>query len=677
MTSPKLSDLFIGCLLMSLLSCGAGRDVSGEPTPSTQCTGACVTSEQLTISDVKQVLAQAAAEAKAQGVDATIAVTDRVGNVLAVYRMNKTAAHKVLIASQDSNGVASIDSGLEGIQLPSALLPASVRIDDQAAIAKAITGAYLSSEGNAFSTRTASQIIQEHFNPGELFQGAGPLFGVQFSQLACSDVVRKFNLANPDAGPKRSPLGLAADAGGFPLYKNGTVVGGVGVMADGRYGLDSVITNRDHDLDELVALAATSGFRAPLDRRADRITVDGKTLRYSDAEPSDLASNPSTAPSFDSLDTINNQLVAVTGYSLASITAGTVFAQPSSGIRAATGSFAALDAFVLVDEFNQERFAPTAGSEGAIALTANEVKTLLSEALSLANRTRAQIRQPLNSSARVNVSVVDTQGNILGLLRSRDAPVFGIDVSVQKARSAVFFSSADAASTLALLPDARYLVTSDTQVAIKASVNPDSYTQALRSFLNNPTALADGSIAYSNRALGNLSRPFYPDGIDTNSAGPLSKSLGSWSPFSTGLQLDIVMNGMLQHVLATAGAGVPDVGQGCGGIALANNLTPTASPLLKRTLANGLQIFPGSVPIYRGNTLVGAMGVSGDGVDQDDMIAFLGVYNASLSLSGSINLPPKAMRTDQLTPQNVRLRFVQCPQSPFLDSAEQTPCEGK
>ena len=42
-----------------------------------------------------------------------------------------------------------------------------VNIDHAAAIAKAVTGAYLSSEGNAFSTRTASQIVQEHFNPRE------------------------------------------------------------------------------------------------------------------------------------------------------------------------------------------------------------------------------------------------------------------------------------------------------------------------------------------------------------------------------------------------------------------------------------------------------------------------------------------------------------------------------
>ena len=93
-----------------------------------------------------------------------------------------------------------------------------------AAIAKAVTEAYLSTEGNAFTTRTASQIVQENFNPGEFNQPSGPLFGVQFSQLPCGDFVRRHAPALPPGpGPHRSPLGLAADAGGF--YKSGTPVG--------------------------------------------------------------------------------------------------------------------------------------------------------------------------------------------------------------------------------------------------------------------------------------------------------------------------------------------------------------------------------------------------------------------------------------------------------------------
>lgn len=670
----KLTTIALLIASSLLSACGAGD--SAEPKPTTNCAGNCITNEHLTVDDVKQILAQAAFEADAQNLDATIAVSDRVGNILAVYRMNKTAAHEVVIATElDEDGNAVVDSGLEGIRLPT--LAAAVKIDDQAAIAKAITGAYLSSEGNAFSTRTASQIVQEHFNPGELFQPSGPLFGVQFSQLACSDFTRTFNNLDADVGPKRSPLGLSADPGGFPLYKNGTVVGGIGVMADGVYGLDKVITDTDRNPDEMIALAGTFGFAPPSNRRADQITADGKTLRFSDVRFGDLASNPAQATDFDLLDAINNELVAVPGYSNAAIIEGTVYGQAESGIRAATGDFAALDAFVLVDETNSERFPPVAGSDGVDALTSNDVKTLLAEAIKVANRSRAQIRRPYNTPAQVTVSVVDTDGNILGMLRTRDAPVFGADVSLQKARTAAFFSSDEAADTIALLPDARYLITNDTEVAINTSIDVDTYTQNTRDFLDIPTAFGDGDYAFSARAIGNMARPFYADGIQPNPAGPLSKPTASWSPFSTGLQLDMVINGILQHVLATAGVGVPDVTSGCAGIALANDLTPTASILTTNKLANGIQIFPGSVPIYRGNVLVGGIGVSGDGVDQDDMIAFLGLYNASVALGGAIGLPPKAMRADQLTPRNIRLRFIQCPQTPFVDSDEQTPCAGK
>jgi hypothetical protein len=160
------------------------------------------------------------------------------------------------------------------------------------AISKAITGAYLSSGGNAFSTRTASMIVQEHFPPAPNTVGleSGPLFGVQFSQLPCSDLSARFMSSGAQAmiGPKRSPLGLAADPGGFPLYKNGVVVGGIGVMADGVYGSDPSVTDTDNDLEEYIALAGTLGFEAPDSIRANRIFVDGTSLRYSDAAYSGL-----------------------------------------------------------------------------------------------------------------------------------------------------------------------------------------------------------------------------------------------------------------------------------------------------------------------------------------------------------------------------------------------------
>ena len=74
--------------------------------------------------------------------------------------------------------------------------------------------------------------------------------------------------------------------------------------------------------------------------------------------------------------------------------------------------------------------------------------------------------------------------------------------------------------------------------------------------------------------------------------------------------------------------------------------------------------------------MIGAIGVSGDGVDQDDMIAFLGVHRAGESLGGFGNAD-KTMRADTLTPQGIRLRYVNCPITPFIDNDEQSVCEGK
>ena len=55
-------------------------------------------------------------------------------------------------------------------------------------------------------------IVQEHFPPGPAPTGleSGPLFGVQFSQLPCSDLSSRFNAGGGTGaliGPKRSPLG--------------------------------------------------------------------------------------------------------------------------------------------------------------------------------------------------------------------------------------------------------------------------------------------------------------------------------------------------------------------------------------------------------------------------------------------------------------------------------------
>jgi uncharacterized protein GlcG (DUF336 family) len=642
---------------MALLLAGCGG-TSGAPapvpapTPTPAPTSTTLftppAQESLSAAEVQRLVAQAAGEATARGLPSWIVVSDRVGNVLAAFRM--TGARDTMRVSTRTIGgsaAAGAELGLQGATVPAVT----------GAIAKALTGAYLSSSGNAFSSRTASQIVQQHFPPAPTTVGleSGPLFGVQFSQLPCSDLSRRFLPGGGAAamiGPKRSPLGLAADPGGLPIYKNGVVVGGIGVMGDGDYGFDANTLDVDADAEELIALAGIQGFAPPDDIRADRIFVDGTSLRFSDATAGQLNPLQSAPPS--------GAYMAVTGYTDGTLRAGTAYGAEGSGIRAATaGEFGNRDAFVLTDGSGNPRYPIRGGTDGASVaqpLTAAEARAILEEAFAVLSRARAQIRRPLDSRMQASISLVDTNGAVLGLVRSPDGPVFGVDVSLQKARTALFFSHPAAAAQLQA-----------------AGAPVAAYVARTRTFLGDPSALS-GTVAFGNRSVGNLARPYYPDGEVAQPAGPFSTpTAAQWSPFAVGLQSDLVAGNVVQHVTFVASNGASaDTPVGCTGV-------PDAAPGQKR-IANGIQIFPGAVPVYRGNVLVGGIGVSGDGIDQDDMVSFLGLHNGGIRLGTVRNADP-AIRADRIVVQlgggrEARLRYVSCPFAPFLDTAQQNVCQG-
>ncbi|PZQ20741.1 MAG: hypothetical protein DI569_14450 [Sphingopyxis macrogoltabida] len=657
-TKPRLfrSAGFAAIAALLLSSCGGGGGGGGStptpaptPVPTPTPTGGLFTppaAESLSIADVQTVLANAIAEAQARSLPSVIAVTDRVGNVLAVFRMNGARATATTAPAPNGN---SIDA--QNVTFPA----------EGGAIAKAVTGAYLSSAGNAFSTRTASQIVQEHFPPAPTTAGleSGPLFGVQFSQLPCSDLVSRFGAAGGAAliGPKRSPLGLSADPGGLPLYKNGVLVGGIGVMGDGVYGSDPNILDIDNDAEEFIALAGTRGFEAPTTITADKITVDGTALRFSDATYAGLTT--SGGAGFASVNGSAGNLVAVIGYANAAVIAGTAYGTEASGIRpSTTAEFSNRDAFILTNGSGANRYPIRAGTDGAsnsAPLTAVEVRAVMEEAFAVMSRARAQIRRPLDSRAQVSISVVDTHGAILGVVRSPDAPIFGTDVSLQKARTAAFFSGAQAGAEL----------------GANASADVAAFVPAVRSFLNDPAALT-GTVAFADRSGGNLSRPYFPDGEVGRPHGPLSRPIAQFNPFSTGLQSALIIGNLGAHLGFVSGASPTDTPARC-------TTLPDVAPGQNR-LQNGIQIFPGSVPIYRGTQLVGAIGVSGDGIDQDDMISFLGTNNGGARVGGIGNAPADR-RADRIVVtladgKTVRLRYISCPFAPFLDTAQQNVCDG-
>ncbi len=554
---------------------GPPDDDGAVPTPGTIAPPPQPTSTAgtLTISDVQAIIAQAVSAAAALNHPVTVAVTDREGNVLGVFKM--TGAPLTTQFRGGGPGPSQIPNPLTGlvpVGLDGTIVPAKL-----AAISKAGTASLFSTSGNAFTSRTAGFIIQEHFPPGVDFRSGGPLYGVQFSSLPCSDIKMP-----------GLPLGLSGDPGGIPVYKNGEAVGGVGIEGDGVYTVDRDPSDFDQPFEEVIAVAAGRGFEAPSLIRGDNILVDGIRLAYLNVT---ATPNP-PAISFGSLPGAVDPLFPIRG------------AQPSEFTPAVIGGIAG-----EVDT----RFFPFIGSPTVSpnSLTSSDVNTIISQAAQQGNITRAAIRQPLGSNARVTIAVVDANGVVLGVFRQSDAPVFGFDVAVQKARTAAFYSGANGA---ALLRGAGF-----------GSYVDRAAADGLR---------LDGSVAFTDRAGGFLHRPFFPDGINNTAAGPFSRQLNEWSVFNVGLQLDLI-KANLEATLA--GSAVP-----C-----------TSIP----SLPNGIQIFPGSAPLYRNGVLIGAIGISGDGVDQDDLVAGAGSNGYA---------PPIEIRSDQVFVRGVRLPYLKFPRSPDL-----------
>ena len=554
---------------------GPPDDPGAVPTPGTIAPpiSPSATAGTLTTSDVQTIIAQAVSAAVAINRPVTVAVTDREGNVLGVFTMAGAPATTQFRGggpgpTQVPNPITGfVATGLDGTVVPAKL----------AAISKAGTASLFSTTGNAFTSRTAGFIIQEHFPPGIDFRSGGPLYGVQFSSLPCSDIKMP-----------ALPLGLSGDPGSVPIYKNGEAVGGVGIEGDGVYTVDRDPSDFDQPFEEVIAVAAGRGFEAPSLIRGDNILVDGIRLAYLNVVS---APAPPTI-AFGSLPGAVDPMFPIRG------------AQPSEFTPAVVGGIAG-----EVDT----RFFPFIGSPTVTAnsLTTADVNTIITQAAQQANITRAAIRQPLGSNARVTIAVVDTNGVVLGVFRQTDAPVFGFDVSVQKARTAAFYSGANAA---VLLRGAGF-----------GSYVDRAAADGLR---------LDGSVAFTDRAGGFLHRPFFPDGINGTAAGPFSRELNDWSVFNVGLQLDLI-KANLQTVLS-------------GGIAPCTSIP---------SLPNGIQIFPGSAPLYKNGVLVGAIGISGDGVDQDDLITAAG--NAGFAA-------PVMIRSDQVFVRGVRLPYLKFPRSPNL-----------
>jgi uncharacterized protein GlcG (DUF336 family) len=117
--------------------------------------------------------------------------------------------------------------------------------------------------GTAVTNRTISFGAQPLFPPGIDGSGAGPFFNLYLQDAAnpCTQGVQA-------GAPNANKSGIVFFPGSAGLYRNGTLVGGLGVSGDGV------------DEDDYVTNGGTLGFEAPASIRADQISINGVRLPY-------------------------------------------------------------------------------------------------------------------------------------------------------------------------------------------------------------------------------------------------------------------------------------------------------------------------------------------------------------------------------------------------------------
>jgi uncharacterized protein GlcG (DUF336 family) len=505
-----------GVLAILLLGCGGGSTTPVSPPPVAAV-------QPLQVADVQNIV-QAAVNSV--NVDMVVAVVDRAGFVLGVFRTQNAPATAV------GNFGQTLDAS-------------------DVAVALARTGGFFSNDQAPLSSRTVRFISGIHFPPGVTNQPPADLYGIENTNRGCTLVnTAAFQNQIPPSlalgggfglgilTGKADPMDsnpLAVNPGGVPIFYQNAVVGGIGV----------VTSSNNLNVAEYAAFI-------------------GSTTRRTG--PSDSFGPTPAAPG----------VVSIGGIALPFVTQTALPAGISAGPVAGAGSFAVAPANSAGQPPEGDLITPAAGPLGG--LSATDVQTILDNAEATANTTRAAIRLPIGSRARMAIAVADLDGTIIGLRRMQDSTVFSIDVAASKARNMVYFnSSARTAADLNQVPM---------------------------------------GTAVTNRTISFGAQPFFPPGIDGTAPGPF-------------------FNIFLQD--------------------LANPCTQGMQSGPANVNKSGIVFFPGSAGLYRNGALVGGLGVSGDGVDQDDYVTNGGTLGFEA---------PANIRADQISINGVRLPYFKFPRNP-------------
>jgi uncharacterized protein GlcG (DUF336 family) len=542
-----LRSAIMAVLLVTLPVMGAAQDACVD---GALANGAAQQFAPLAPGEIDAVVRAAA---RSLAVPMTIAVVDRTGHPLALFRKD----------------------GAD---------PAN----DERALGVARAAALFSHNQAPLSSRTVRYLSGLHYPAGVTNASSAALYGIENTNRGC-DLNVAFNdgksiapsraLGDAPCDPfdtsgcgkgivtgKRwpdDPEQESVTAGGIPLYRivapgldrvdegrlsNGHLIGAIGVI-----GIDG-----DPQLEEFASLSGAFGSLAtaiapvpafPLPDPGN-VFIDGVRLPFVGPQIR-LTFNDDGLPSgVERLDDTQ-----------AGSDQGSYVLDPRAGGCAPTDYLAG----------------PIAGS----ALSIAEVDGIVMRAVAKAKRTRAAIRLPMSSYTRMVIAVGDVDGSILALYRMPDATVFSIDVSVAKARNVVYFSGSD---------------------------------PGVRSDLPGVPA----GTAVSNRTIAFGAQPYFPSGINS---GVFGSAPGPFYPLF-----------------------VRDLEHPCSQGSQAANANQ-----------NGIVFFAGSSPLYRNGAIVGGLGVSGDGIEQDDYVTYAG--------AGPF-LPPQERWADRVKLGKVRLPMFKFPRQP-------------
>ena len=374
-----------GLIILSVLAAGPRAIADDPPDDAAQ--------NELTADNVKTVI-----EAAAKSVDANsmvIAVTNRKGEILGIFRQPNAPLTSI------GNYGLSVDT-------------------NELAVALARTASFFSNDEAPLSSRTVRFISGVHFPPGIFFTSNADLYGIENTNRGCP-FNAKYNdgkevpparsiegskrgnemgtdakllglgilTGKPDVMDKdQPPVDPVVNPGGVPIFKDGRLVGGVGVA-----GVPGPIA-------EYAAFkgAFADGFGPKLPLPTPGVVViGGIELPFVNQMEQPSGTNP-----------------------------GPLVGDYLWGPRESSGP--------VPEDY---LIGPRAGMFG---LTEDDVRTIINNTIETAKQTRAVIRLPVGRKTKFVIAVADMDGQLLAVNRMPDATVFSIDVAVAKSRNVIYFS---------------------------------------------------------------------------------------------------------------------------------------------------------------------------------------------------------------------------------------------